>query len=99
MRELFVYYRVDPANADAAKGAVKAMHLRLRQAHPGLVARLLTRAGEKPTPHTWMETYALPGSTDGIDVRLEAKIEAAAAEWRALVSGARHVEPFIAASD
>ena len=56
MRELFVYYRVEVANADAARRAVVAMHERLRRAHPGLVARLLSRAGEGSAAQTWMET-------------------------------------------
>ena len=99
MRELFVYYRVDAAQAGAARRAVLAMHDRLRRAHPGFVARLLTRSGDDSAPQTWMETYALPGSVDGIDATLEATIEGAAAEWRDLVAGPRHVEAFIAADD
>ena len=76
MRELYIYYRVDDAHVAAARRAVEAMHDRLRQAHPGLVARLLTRAGDGSAPQTWMETYALPGSTGGVDADLEAGIEA-----------------------
>jgi folate-binding protein YgfZ len=45
--------------------AVEAMHGRLRQAHPGLATRLLIRAGDGSALQTWMETYALPGSTQG----------------------------------
>ena len=50
MRELFVYYRVDAANAAAARRAVLAMHDRLRGVHPGLEARLLVRAGDDRDP-------------------------------------------------
>jgi len=96
MRELFVYYRVDAANAAAARHAVRAMHERLRHDHPGLEARLLIRAGDGSTPLTWMETYALPDSAVGIDASLEAVIDAAAGDWRDLVAGPRHVEAFIA---
>ena len=99
MRELFVYYPVDAANAAAARRAVLAMHDRLRGVHPGLDARLLIRAGDGSAPQTWMETYALPGSADGIDARLEAVIDAAAAHWHDLVAGPRHVEAFIASDD
>jgi Domain of unknown function (DUF4936) len=99
MRELFVYYRVDGANAAAARRAVRAMHDRLCRDHPGLQARLLIRAGDGSTPQTWMEIYALPGCAEGIDASLEAVIEAAAADWRDLVAGPRHVEAFIACDD
>lgn len=99
MRELFVYYRVEPADAAAARAQVEALQARLRQVHPGLVARLLIRAGEGSSLQTWMETYALPGSRDGVDARLEAGIEAAAAAWSPLVAAARHVEAFTAAGD
>ena len=66
---------------------------------PDSIARLLIRAGDGSRLQTWMETYALPGSADGIDASLEAGIEAEAASWSHLVSGSRHVEAFIAAGD
>jgi hypothetical protein len=98
MRELFVYYRVDSANAAAARRAVQAMHDGLRRVHPGLEARLLIRAGDGSTPQTWMEVYALPGSSRGVDADLGAAIEAQAAGWLHLIAGSRHVEAFVAAS-
>jgi len=94
MRELYIYYRVRDAHAAAARRAVEAMHDRLREAHPGLIARLLTRAGGDSAPQTWMETYALPGSADGVGTEVEALIEAQAASWSHLVAGSRHVEAF-----
>jgi len=99
MRELFIYYRVDDAHVAAARRAVDAMHDRLRQAHPGLAARLLIRIGDGSGLQTWMETYALPGSTHGVDGDLEAGIETEAASWTHLVSGSRRSEAFIAAAD
>ena len=99
MRELFVYYRVESAQADAARRAVQAMQERLRGAHPGLDARLLVRGGGGASLlQTWMETYALPGSPEGVDARLEARIEAAADAWSELRTGPRHVESFDVAS-
>jgi len=95
MRELFVYYRVDAANAAAARRAVLAMHDRLRGVHPGLDARLLIRAGDGSAPQTWMETYAVPGAADGVDADIEASIEAEAASWSHLVDGPRHAEAFV----
>jgi len=94
MRELFVYYRVEAAAAAAARDAVDAMQARLRHSHPGLVARLLVRDEDGPGPQTWMETYARPGSREGVDRRLEAAIEAEAAAWANQVSGTRHIEAF-----
>ncbi|MEO5881886.1 MAG: DUF4936 family protein [Caldimonas sp.] len=99
MRELFVYYRIDPAAAVAARDAVEAMHERLRRAHPGLVARLLIRASDGSAPLTWMETYALPRSPDGVGPDIEAGIEAQASQWADLVAGPRHVEAFTAGTD
>ena len=96
MRELYVYYRIDAANAAAARRAVQAMQERLRRDHAGLVARLLTRTGEGSSAQTWMETYAVPGATGGVDPGLEAAIDEAAAHWQQLLDGPRHVEPFIA---
>jgi hypothetical protein len=94
MRELFVWYRIDAVAAARARAAVEAMHARLRAQHPGLVARLLVRAGDGPAPETWMETYALPGASGGIDARLESGIEAEASAWAHLLAGPRHVEAF-----
>ena len=94
MRELFVYYRIDDGAASAARDAVEAMQERLRVAHPGLVARLLVRDDDASTPQTWMETYALPGSSAGADRHVEAAVEAEAAAWASLRAGPRHVEAF-----
>jgi hypothetical protein len=99
MRELFIYYRIDAAVAADTRREVEAMHDRLRQAHPGLAARLLTRAGDSPAQQTWMETYALRGAPAGVGADIEAGIEAEAARWAHLVTGPRHVEAFVAAGD
>jgi len=96
MRELYIYYRIDGAHVAAARGAVEAMQEQLRRAHPGLVARLLIRAGDGSVLQTWMETYALTGSSEGVGADLEATIEAQAAGWSHLVAGPRHVEAFVA---
>jgi len=95
MRELYVYYRIDPAVAAAAREAVDAMHERLRLRHPALVARLLVRAEAGATAQTWMETYALAGSPEGVEPLLEAAIETEAATWAMLREGPRHVEAFV----
>ncbi|MGZ8259193.1 MAG: DUF4936 family protein [Caldimonas sp.] len=96
MRELFVWYRVDPRRADAARAAVDAMQRALVAAVPELRSRLLIRrdAGVQ----TWMETYALPVRSsdrrDGVDAGIEAAIATAALALRGVIDGERHVEAF-----
>ena len=95
MRELFVWYRVDPRRADPAREAVDAMQRSLAAVCPGLQARLLVR--REAAVETWMESYARPrGSGDraGIDAATEAAIAAAAESLRDLIEGDRHVEAF-----
>lgn len=99
MRELFVYYRVDEVVAATARDAVEAMQARLHRACPGLRARLLVRDGDSATLQTWMETYALAGSPEGVDAEVESRIAAEATTWSHLVAGSRHVEAFTAAED
>jgi hypothetical protein len=99
MRELFVYYRIRNADAAAARAAVRTMQDGLRQTHAGLEARLLSRAGDGDELQTWMETYSLANSAEGIAPGLEARIEAQAAAWSHLLAGPRHIEAFVADGD
>lgn len=94
MRELFVYYRIPAERVAAAKVAVRAMQEDLRRTHPRLEARLLVRHDPAGGDETWMETYAVPGTSDGLDGDLEARIAAAALPWAGLIDGTRHVEAF-----
>jgi hypothetical protein len=104
MRELFVYYQVDPAQAGPLKTAVQAMQQALRAAHPNLQARLLQRPGPvTPGPSdpagvaprlTWMETYACPVGP-GLDASLQAAIEEAAKALAPWLAGPRHTEVFV----
>jgi hypothetical protein len=96
VRELFVWYRVDPRNAHAARVAVAAMQEALVAHWPGLRTRLLVRAD--PGQQTWMETYARPSGGVGVDGTLDAAIATAALPLRSLIDGERHVEAFDAAS-
>ncbi|MBY0468564.1 MAG: DUF4936 family protein [Burkholderiaceae bacterium] len=101
-RELYVYYRVATHHADALRLAVSAMHDRLRQAHPGLQARLLRRTEALAGEDTWMETYAVPASigvpvvagAEGVGDALCARIEHEASAWQHLRAGPRHTEVF-----
>lgn len=95
-RELFVWYRVASARAEAARSAVLAMQRTLQEACPGLRARLLVR--DEGEVATWMETYARPTASldgePGIDERIEGAIAAAARQLDAMIEGKRHVEAF-----
>ena len=99
-RELYVYYRAQLHEAEALRLAVTEMHGRLRREVPGLQARLLRRTDEctggSSGVDTWMETYAMPCSTDadGVSDALCATIEQHAAAWRHLCDSARHTEVF-----
>jgi hypothetical protein len=97
VRELFIYWRTAPHDAAAAIQAVAAAQAALRQAHPGLQARLLQRSDADGAQVTLMETYGR--AARGIDLALQDAIETAAgstARWRV---GARHLEVFDALSD
>ena len=112
MRELFVYYRVRPAHADAARRAALAFQGALSLRHPALKARLLRRdenvirgiGGDSDsdsgsgTEQTWMETYAVDARTHagGVSEALQAEIEAGACALAPFIHGARHTEVFIA---
>jgi len=93
MRELFIYYRLDAAHAAAAVVTVQAFQQRLRQRHPGLVARLLQRCDDPSDTPTWMETYSFDGPA-GMTADLQAQVEAEAAALAPFLAGPRHTEAF-----
>lgn len=66
MRSLYVYYKVNPAQADALSQGVLVMQARLRALMPGLAAHLWQRDdGEDASPtSTWMEVYQFNGHAD-----------------------------------
>lgn len=86
----YIYYRVDPAQAQAAEPRIKQLLAAVKKA-TGTAGRLMTKRGE---PDFWMEVYD--------DVADEAKFEweLAAAVARCEVTGflqagtGRHVECF-----
>jgi len=94
VRELFVWYRVAPSRAAAARAAVQAMQQTLVAEHPGLAARLLVRRDEPGALQTWMETYACAASAQGVDPDLERSIRDRALSLAAVLEGPRHVEAF-----
>lgn len=100
MTELYVYYRLDPARAEAARVQVETAQAGLRREIVGLQTALLQRAdapagagagGPDPAPATWMEIYRRPG---GLDAPACAAIEAALRELPQARIGARVVERF-----
>ena len=95
MRELYIYYRIREGTEERARIAVRMMQDELRAAHPGLVARLLTR-GAANGAATWMEAYALgrEGSATGVDARIEGAIAEGALVLAPFIDGSRHVEAF-----
>lgn len=94
MRELFVWYRVNAENADAARDAVSAMQAALCADIDGLVARVLARSGDGAALQTWMETYARPAHDAGVDADIAARIELHARSLTRLIDGERHGEAF-----
>lgn len=94
-QELFIYYRVAPAHADALTAAVRGMQAALCTERPGLRARLLRRPDVRDGLQTWMEVYALP-SGDDVDTAALAIERAAGRALGAWLTGPRHVERFVA---
>lgn len=94
MRELFVYYRVQADDAEAALVLVRGLQARLMAQHAGLIARVLRRPEEPGGLQTWMETYAIAGV--GIDPTLQAAIDTEALTLLPLLDGPRHTEVFVA---
>lgn len=93
--ELYVYYRVAPADAQAALQTVNRFQQRLREQHPGLATRVLRRSGERSDGVTLMEIYAFDdGRSMGIDPALRSRIEEAAAALTPLLSSPRRTEVF-----
>lgn len=95
MRELFIYYRTSPFNAEALREKALDLQARLRTRHTGLEARLLLRPEAKDGLMTWMETYALSNSPGGVTEALEREIEMVAKlVLGPLIEGQRHTEVF-----
>lgn len=98
MRELFIYYRVPAAHAEAACAAAIAMQARLKRAHPQLLMRLLRRTETVEGKQTWMETYATDaacaGGEAGIGTALQASIAIAALDLQPWLASPRHTEAF-----
>lgn len=96
MREIFIYYQVDPAAAATLASAVCDAQATLMLRHPGLVARRLQREDRGASTQTWMETYAFANADNpGIGPDLQVLIESRLAPTMLGIVGVRHVEIFV----
>lgn len=93
--QLYVYYRVRPADVPAVTAMVAALHAGWRERWPDLACALARRADEADVgkPWTLMETYSRPG---GVTADCRRDIERAAREHLgAWIVGERHIEAFV----
>jgi hypothetical protein len=106
-RELYIYWRVNPADVQSALAAVASMQAALRRRHSNLSARLLQRNNadkNHPGASTVMEIYTCAGA-GGIDAAMQAEIETSAAVLARYVRpepdgpGRRHTEVFEVCGD
>jgi hypothetical protein len=101
-RQLFIYWRVAAADAQAAAEALRSWQRWLQHEHPALHARLFSRVPSTPGEVTLMETYAVESAVraDGIDAELQRCIEddgqSIVQRW---LRGVRQVEVFDACTD
>ncbi|MFD2367943.1 DUF4936 family protein [Pseudoduganella sp. GCM10020061] len=84
MNDLYIYYRVRPANAQALAPLVRGMQAALGS------GQLKRRPGEKDGLQTWMEVY--PSAGPDFPVRLAAA--ASDAGLARYIEGERHTEVF-----
>jgi len=95
MKSLYVYYRVEEAQANALQAAIVQMQLTLRQAMPGLAAMLHQRVLAEGSPMTWMETYQFNGHANAQAWQmLSDYLDAQVALLPAGIAGERHLEWF-----
>lgn len=86
----YIYYRVDPAQADAAEPRIKQLLVAVAKA-TGTAGRLMTKRGE---PNLWMEVY------EGVADEAKFEWELASAVNQCQVTGflqtgtGRHIECF-----
>jgi hypothetical protein len=93
MRELYIYYRVNPQQAVQAEDEVRALHAELREQFTGLTARRLLRAdaASSASSQTWMEIYAHPSGLSDLALAVILK---RGTELVRSIDGPRHPEVF-----
>ncbi|TDP74679.1 DUF4936 family protein [Roseateles toxinivorans] len=78
MQELYVYYKLEPGQAEAALAAFRQLQAALKLQLPGMQSRLLQRPVTAGAQQTWMEVHSWPqGATppDGWQALIEAQAE------------------------
>lgn len=88
--DLYVYYKVQAAQAAGLQGAVIAMQSALSAAH-GVQAQLKRRPEAPEGVQTWMEVYPAVAGRTFLDTLEAAVAQAGLARW---TTGPRHVEIF-----
>lgn len=96
VHELYVYYKVEPAQLDAARAAFERLRAALTLQWPDLHSRLLMRPAAAGAVQTWMEIHFWPegrcfAPSDWIE-----QLESHAAQFAGPGAGGRHIEVFIA---
>ena len=86
----YIYYRVDPVAADAARMQVDTLFDRLEQLC-GVRGRLLSKRGE---PHLWMEVYEGVTNARAFESAVQAEAAALGLEAVLLAGNRRTVEAF-----
>ena len=89
---LFIYFRLNAADASRAQATLQAMQQGLRVAHPGLLARLFARTDALDRGDlTWMETYEHP---QGLNDAFMSDLAKAVSNLPTGLIGPRHTEVF-----
>jgi len=96
MQELFVYYKVEPAQTAAARAAFDQLRAALKTQWPALQSRLLTRPAAAGAVQTWMEIHAWPEGCADAPADWVEQLERQAGESGGPSVGGRHVEVFVA---
>jgi len=90
LQELYVYYKLEPAQAEAALAAFRQLQATLKLQLPGMQSRLLQRPAAAGAQQTWMEVHSWPQVATPPDGWQDV-IETLA---RSLPLSQRHVEVF-----
>lgn len=96
--ELYVYYKLLPAQAPAVRLAFQRLCADLATQLPGLHSRLLARADADGERLTWMEVHAWPPGHPG-QTDWEARLAQLAQTHMPALASPRHEERFIPLGD
>jgi hypothetical protein len=88
--DLYVYYRVQAADAAVFLTKVSELQSDLRQEN-GILTALKRRPVEQDGLHTWMEVYL--SVAEGFEAKLEQAV--ANSQLPAMIASKRHVEHFL----